>query len=315
MNLDPQPADGLVDEPVTWWVQGVPAGTTVRLTISGADAAGRSWRSTGEYPVGDDGRLLIADSDRPWWSMTTDARPPVTFTAPDDQWACTAEATNGGTTARTTVRRRFGTGTPPYELSGDRWRLLVYPAATRAPGVLLIPGSTGIAPLAPRAALLAAHGYSAAVLGYMQEPGLPQSMRQIPTEVLGEAGAAFGARDEVQGARLVVWAASVGTELALAALSSPDPLPVRGVVAVSPSDVVCAGAGRRRPPTEDVLVDPRRDRTAVGAHARRAAPRPGGPARAAATSTWWPDTVYRAATPHRVQQPRPCPRRRSGATG
>jgi dienelactone hydrolase len=246
--LDAQPADGLVDEPVTCRIQGIPAGTTTRLTVSGADAAGRPWRSTAEYPVADDGRLLIEDPDRPWWSMTTDVRPPTRFTAPVDAWTCTAEATSSGQTAQTTVRRRFGTGEPPRSHSGDRWRLSVYPATSRAPGVLLVPGATGMAALAPRAALLAAHGYHAAVLGYMQEPGLPQSLKQIPTEVLAAAGAAFAASTDVEGDRLVVWAQSVGTELALTALSGPDPLPVRGVVAISPSDVVWQALGSGGPP-------------------------------------------------------------------
>ncbi len=248
MILEVQPAEGLVDEPVTWWVRGVPVAATVRLTISGADAAGRHWRSGAEYPVAEDGRLVIDDPDRPWWSMTSDARPPVRFTEPVDEWACAAEATSDGGTARTTVRRRFGTGALPRDLSGDGWRLSVYPAATRAPGVLLVPGFTGMAPLAPRAALLASHGYTAAVLGYMQEPGLPASVRQIPTEVLAEAGAVFNALEEVAGGRLVVWAQSVATELALSALSGPDPLPVRGVVAISPSDVVWQALGSGGPP-------------------------------------------------------------------
>lgn len=165
----------------------------MRLTVSGADAADRRWRSSAEYAVGDDGCLVVEDPDRPWWSMTTGARPAVRFTDPVDEWVCTAEASSGGETARTTVRRRFGSGGPVRELSGDRWRLSVRPASRRAAGVLLVPGSTGIAPLAPRAALLASHGYSTAVLGYVQEPGLPQSMRQIPAGVLAEGAAAFGA--------------------------------------------------------------------------------------------------------------------------
>ena len=248
MILDGQPADGLVDEPVTWRLQGVPAGTAVRLTVSGVDAAGRLWRSAGEYPVGDDGQLVVEDLDRPWWSMTTDVRPAVRFTDPVDEWVCTAEASCGGETARTTVRRRFGSGEPLLELSGDRWRLSVWPASRRAPGVLLVPGFTGIAPLAPRAALLASHGYSTAVLGYMQEPGLPQSMRQIPVEVLAEGAAAFSAVDEVDGERIVVWAQSVATELVLTALSGPNPPPVHGVVAISPSDVVWQALGAGGPP-------------------------------------------------------------------
>ena len=191
---------------------------------------------------------MIDDPDRPWWSMTSDARPAVRFTDPVDEWVCTAEASCGGQTARTTVRRRFGSGGSVRELSGDRWRLSVWPASGRAPGVLLVPGFAGIGPMAPRAALLASHGYSTAVLGYMQEPGLPQSLKQIPVEVFAEAAAAFSAMDEVDGDRIVVWAQSVATELALTALSGPNPPPVRGVVAISPSDVVWQALGHGGPP-------------------------------------------------------------------
>jgi dienelactone hydrolase len=246
--LDAQPADGLVDEPITWVTQGVPVGGRVRLAVSGADADGRQWRSSAEYAVGDNGRLVVEDPDRPWWSMTTDVRPAVRFTDPVDEWVCTAEASHGGQTARTTVRRRYGNGGPVRELSGDRWRLSVWPASGRAPGVLLVPGTTGIAPLAPRAALLASHGYSTAVVGYMQEPGLPQSLKQIPVEVLAEAAAAFSALDEVDGDRIVVWAQSVATELVLTALSGPNPPPVRGIVAIAPSDVVWQAMSSGGPP-------------------------------------------------------------------
>src|SRR5689334_17673778 len=98
--LDAQPADGLVDEPVIWRVQGIHPGASVQLVISGADAAGRHWRSGAEYAVGDDGRLMVEDSDRPWWSMTTDIRPAVRFTDPVGEWVCTAEVNCGGETAR-----------------------------------------------------------------------------------------------------------------------------------------------------------------------------------------------------------------------
>jgi alpha-beta hydrolase superfamily lysophospholipase len=291
--LDAQPADGLVDEPVTWMTQGVPADATVRLTISGTDAAGRQWRSSAAYAVGDDGRLLIEDLDRPWWSMTTDVRPAVRFTDPLGEWVCTAEASCGSDTARTTVRRRFGGGRPSRELSGDRWRLSVWPASGPASGVLLVPGSTGIAPLAPRAALLAAHGYSTAVLGYMHEPGLPQSMRQIPVEVVAEGMRAFGALDEVDGDRLVVWAQSVATELVLTALSDPDPPPVRGIVAISPSDVVWQALGSTGPPPKassltragvDLPWVPMRSERLIGQALRHALLRrlPGGASRSTA---------------------------------
>ena len=65
----------------------------------------------------------------------------------------------------------------------DRDRQLAH-LAFMAPHVrgVLVPGSTGMAAVAPRAALLCARGYTTAVLGYMQEPGLPSTFRQIPIE-------------------------------------------------------------------------------------------------------------------------------------
>lgn len=102
--------------------------------------------------------------------------------------------------------------------------------------------------MAPTAVLLASRGHPSAVLGYCQEDGLPASMRAIPVEVLTEAIGAFATMETVDPARIAVWAASVGTGLALAALAGPDRPHVCRVIAVSPTDVVWQALAEHGPP-------------------------------------------------------------------
>lgn len=253
MQLTAEPEAGLVDAPVTWSVDAVPPGTSVTLTLEGADADGRTWRSEAAYPVDEGGRLVIENPDGPWSSMvSTDAGVvPVAFTAPDAVWVCTATARAGSGSATATVRRLYQSGVTRSELTGARWRMRLYRpdgSGDGQPRVLVVPGSTGLAAMAPTAALLASHGYPAAVLAYMQEPGLPTSMQGIPVEVVGEALRALRDHDAVDEDRIAVWAASVGTGLALSALAAPDAPRVRGVVVVSPTDVVWQALGDAGPP-------------------------------------------------------------------
>jgi alpha-beta hydrolase superfamily lysophospholipase len=256
MQLTALPQVGLVDEPVEWLVEGVESGSSVCLRVSGTDAACQDWRSEGHYRVGVDGKLEIADPDGPWTTMLpVDTHgPSVTFTSPEETWRCRAVATSDESEASTTVVRLYRRQVARHELTGQGWRLWCYePSAgpegsDPAPAVLIVSGSTGMAAMAPTAALLASRGYASAVLGYVQQPGLPESMRAIPVEILGEASDAFTALDAVDDHRLVVWSVSVGTGLALSALSGTFPRPLRGVVAASPTDVVWQALGASGPP-------------------------------------------------------------------
>lgn len=249
MQLTAIPQTGLVDEPVEWRVEGVEGvenGSSVHLRLTGTDAAGRDWRSEGQYRVGPDGTLEIADPDDPWTTMSpvdTDG-PPTTFTNPDETWRCHAVATSAAGEASTTVDRLYRQEVARHELTGTGWRLWCYEPSSRPegagplPAVLIVSGSTGMAAMAPTASLLASRGYASAVLGYVQQPGLPDAMRAIPVEIVADASEAFTALEGVDAHRLVVWSVSVGTGLALSALSGAFPRPLRGVVAMSPTDVV-----------------------------------------------------------------------------
>lgn len=255
MELTVQPAAGHVDTVPRLVVKGAPG--RVRLEVSTTDAAGSAWRSSGSYPVDTDGGLLLDDAERPWWDMAfTDAGAvPVAFTAPDTELryeAAVLSTDDGGrATNRVELRRRWGPAGSAEDMRGDGFVLRVYhpdDAKAPAPGVVVVPGSTGVSAMAPTAALLAAHGYAAAVLGYMQEPGLPSGFRQIPVEAILAGLRAFTALPSVDPDRVAVLAASVGTAAALTALADDAAPPVGAVVVVSPTHVVWQALAEGGPP-------------------------------------------------------------------
>lgn len=261
MKLVVEPLRGLVDDPPRVLVSDLPHldSPSLRLTVTGVDAAGHAWQSVGDYPVTAEGTVRLDDPDRPWWAMQfADRRgAPVAFSAPDTSWRCIVTAEYGGELARQTVQRDYAATGEPTHLAGEGWRLRVYrpPRMAAAPAVLVVPGSTGVTAMAPVAALLASHGYAAAVLGYMQDPGLPLNFERIPVEVVAGGLAALAALPGVDPDRIAVWAVSVGTGLALSGMVGLDSPAVQGIVAISPTSVVWqAQGGGGRPPRVSSLT-------------------------------------------------------------
>lgn len=260
MQVTVDPASGPVDGAVTIRVDGAPPGTaTVRLRVDGVDAAGHAWSSDDEYALDGDGTVRLDDPDRPFWSMApaTPDGASVAFTAPSTAWTVTVRVDADGHRAETTARRVFGEALREVVRRGDGWVIHTFlPPADPgpSPAVLLVPGSTGVAAMAPTASLLATHGYVAAVLAYQQDDGLPAEMRAIPTEVVARGLEALGNLEEVDGERIAVWAFSVGTGLALSALAAPGAPSVRGLIATSPTCVVWQALGEGgRPPQASSL--------------------------------------------------------------
>ena len=254
MRLTVEPTEGLVDERPAIAVTGAPSGATVSLVLETVDAAGHSWRSATRFRASDDGavdpsrdapvdgRREGVDPTAPLWAMefASDDEAPVAFVAPADRLEYVVEVrSNGEAGSQRIVRRWMADGVRRERLSGGGFSgSLFLPAGDEArPGVLLVPGSTGVGALEPEAALLASHGYCAFVAGYMQEAGLPPSLREVPVEALLSASQALAADERVEGERIGWIAASVGTQGALAALALASP-PVRCAVAVAPSSVV-----------------------------------------------------------------------------
>ena len=265
MQLVVEPQSGRVDTVPRVLVGGVRG--PVRLVVATTDAAGHRWESSGTYVVGADGALVFDDAERPWWDMAfanADAVP-VAFTAPDTELRYEVRVSADGAppgTAVTDVRRCWGPGKGAEDVRGDGFVLRIYRPNGRpgeAPGVVVVPGSTGVSAMAPTAALLAAHGYVAAVLGYMQEPGLPSTFRQIPIEAILAGLRGFAALPGVDPARVGVLGVSVGTVAALAALSGSDAPPIGGVVVASPTHVVWQAQAEGAPPKASMLTRDGRD--------------------------------------------------------
>src|SRR5919107_3369764 len=253
MQLVVEPQLGRVDTVPRVLVGGVRG--PVRLEVATTDAAGHRWESWGTYPVGADGALVFDDAERPWWDMAfANAAVPVAFTAPDTELRYEVRVSADGAppgTAVADVRRCWGPGRRAEDVRGEGFVLRIYrpnDAPGQAPSVVVVPGSTGVSAMAPTAALLAAHGYVAAVLAYMQEPGLPRTFRQVPVESILAGLRAFAALPGVDPTRVGVLAVSVGTAAVLAALSGSDAPPIGGVVVVSPTHVVWQAQAEGPPP-------------------------------------------------------------------
>jgi dienelactone hydrolase len=244
LTVDPEPLT--VDAVPTVRIVGATPGTTATMTISTVDAAGHSWRSIGDYRVDEDGIVGAEDPERPWWSMkfVDENAAPVAFTAPDDALSFRLGVEIAGLDGKLDVARHWSLDVDSRELNGEGWLLRVYrPRAARGPqpAVFIVPGSTGLSAMAPTAALLATHGYVAGILAYMQEPGLPASFERIPLEPVTAAMLHFASLDDVDADRVVVYAASVGTSVALSALVPSDAPKPRGIVLIAPAHVVWQG--------------------------------------------------------------------------
>lgn len=122
--------------------------------------------------------------------------------------------------------------------------ILFLPAGNqRHPGVLVVGGSNGGAPLRP-AAWLASHGYAALALAYFRYEDLPAKLEAIPLEYFERALAWMAKRPEM-GNRVAVMGTSRGGELALQ-LGSMFPQ-IGAVVAYVPANVrypACCGDTR-----------------------------------------------------------------------
>ena len=132
-------------------------------------------------------------------------------------------------------------------------------SAAATPAVLLIGGSGGGYACPYLAGLLASHGYPSLALAYFKEPGLPQTLKDIPLEYFAKALRWLGSQPGVDSRRVVVLGASRGGEGALL-IGSTYPDLVRGVVAAVPRR-----PGRGRVPRPGLRLDACRRAGAVRA--------------------------------------------------
>jgi dienelactone hydrolase len=122
-----------------------------------------------------------------------------------------------------------------------------FPAAGRAPGVLLLGGSEGGLGegVKQMALLLQQQGYSVLQLSFFRSPGQSPRLERVPLEYFGKAIDWLKRQAEVDPRRVAVLGGSKGAEAALLVASRRSD--VRAVVAAMPSNVVWPGVDWEAP--------------------------------------------------------------------
>ncbi|MCU1457761.1 MAG: hypothetical protein JWL73_1853 [Actinomycetia bacterium] len=241
VDPDPSPADVV---PVIR-VRGLDPDASSTVVIDLTDAAGNAWRSSTEMRTDADGAIdtsTLADPSRPWWDMAF-AEPkllPVAFRAPADSLTATVTVAAHGGRGSCTSSRVWAGSRRIWTSSGTGYRLtVVFPHGDGPfPAVLVVPGVDGPDAAHPLAGLLAAHGYVAGIVTYIEADLLPDALEEVPVEAFARAIADLAARPEVAADRVAIHASSVATGgvlLMLATANAPD---VLAVVAVAPTSVV-----------------------------------------------------------------------------
>lgn len=124
---------------------------------------------------------------------------------------------------------------------------LFYPKnMQKAPGIIVVPGSSGGIP-ENKSQLLASHGYAVLALGYFGLDGLPEKLDHIPLEYFQNAMRWLKKQPEVNQNKITLIGSSRGGELVLL-LAATFPHEVDAVIACVPSSFVYGGFPRVNEP-------------------------------------------------------------------
>lgn len=258
-TIEVTPASALTDEPVAVTVRDLPADTRTTLTATATDGGGVTWTSTARFQSDEDGEVSL---DQPSLGGSYTGIDPMGLflhMAPpkEERDATVFVGPPGGYDVRLTVavgrrvvadaavRRQDGTeaGVTVRELTatdGGIHGTLYLPAATgrRRPAVLVV----GDGPARTfDASQLAARGYPSLALTYLDAPGLPRTLENVPLEYFTRALVLLRARAGGGPRKLIMMGTSRGSEAALL-VGAHFPELVSGVVAGVPSSVVNPGS-------------------------------------------------------------------------
>ncbi|WP_049927806.1 acyl-CoA thioester hydrolase/BAAT C-terminal domain-containing protein [Halopiger goleimassiliensis] len=248
------------DEPFDVTVDGLPAGDTVEVRLSGEDGDGSSFDGRATIET-EDGTVSLADatvvseSDDPLDGVvpaSLDVPLPIalfqfaspltnrSYSWPDEQELAYSIEYDGETVGSTSLSRTFPDLSAFVEPEHPELEGAVYePTNGRTgPGVVVLHGSGG-SPLHHRSALLASRGYTAFALHYFGGEGVPADLNEIPIEYVRDAAEWLREYETTSSDRIGLYGASKGGELALLAGSQFDVFDA--VVSINGSGLVWEG--------------------------------------------------------------------------
>jgi dienelactone hydrolase len=243
-----EPASALIDVSRTIRLRGFAADEHVTLISSLRHEDGTSWRGETTFAANPQGEVDLAtdapvgggyDGASPMgvvWSMQQVAAPPVPRPTVQPLMVHLEATGAGGASARGSFSQNFlapGVDRREIRERGLVGTLFILPGPGPHPVVIMLAGSGG-GIMETRAALLAAHGYTAFALGYFGAPGLSTHISRTPLEYF-ETGLnwAHQTLDPAYG-MVAVCGVSRGGELALL-LGATFPALVSAVIAYVPS--------------------------------------------------------------------------------
>jgi dienelactone hydrolase len=250
-KIEISPSTVLIDQVPSIRVIGLAPNATVTLAADLVDGADLPWNSAAAFTADAQGVVDLATQAPAKgsyrepsamglvWSMRSSSKDAHIYVAPHELGTQTIHLhllENGKPLADADlIQKPVADDVRQIHLQGRlHGTLFLPPGDGKHPGVLVVGGSEGGAPMA-RAAWLASHGYAALALAYFRYEGLPDSLRDIPLEYFGEALTWLTQRADVDATRIAVMGTSRGGELVLQ-LGSMYPA-IRAVVAYVPANV------------------------------------------------------------------------------
>ena len=246
------PVDAAVDVRRQIQLTGFAAGT-VQLVTTLTHPDGSTWRSSADFVVGTEGKVDLeaqtpqqgdweaADAMAPIWSLQRQT-PPSDITRTDETDALiiqlTAHNEQGQQAQAQLIQRFIVEGVTRREIAESGVVGTLFTPASRGPHpvIVVMNGSGGGTPR-QRAALYAAHGYTALALAYFKAPGLPNSIGNMPLEYFQQA--LTWVHEQLQPANgfVAITGQSRGGELSLL-LASRFPQLFSATIAYVPSFVI-----------------------------------------------------------------------------
>jgi dienelactone hydrolase len=250
VKLVVSPATALLDQPIDVQVSGLRPERKIALEATTRDALGKRWHSRLVYRADGNGVVDTRSHMRLFWALEPlrkTAIPSIFIPAAGPTRVVVRAVIDGRSVAAGEVVRREQTADVSRKdttLANEGFVGTYFapaPGSSR-PAVLQLGGSFGSYGYLP-AALLASHGYPTLALAYFKEPGLPQTLKDIPLEYFAKALRWLAAQPGVDPNRVLVYGVSRGGEAALL-LGATYPELVHGVIACTPSaDVNAAYPG------------------------------------------------------------------------